>query len=599
MFQTTIRSEQGKKKDNTDSNSDNKPKINFGEMLKGHANVPNLGSQPAQMMVEDEEEKPTQKKAIQKKTMVEEEEELQTKETPERQSESSVTSGTKVSMPDGVKDKMENSFGTDFSSINIHKDSEQATNMGALAYTQGNDVHFAPGQYNPNTQGGQELIGHELTHVVQQRQGRVKPTKEQRKDLAVNDNPLLENEADTKGKKAANGQTVNVVNSISEGLLQAKWSERKKRKKFEKAKAKHAKNINRLKKLIQIGLSSTDIFIRNSCEAVKKKVVPLYALTTTGDSKQRQIKSNKLIKQYNARGGRQLELDSYVRYFPDPFSNSGGDIYSTPVYYNWQNINFDLNIHKHRAAAAGFAKGGVIAIPEPANRTDDNQLLSYISHEVQHIMDRHNDDTGISNDLSSYKSEYRAYSYANATEFSSFSNTTIQNREGYNWLERQYQIFNHIRTNYKYVNDAWNDPDPVKQGAFRNAVVAYINPDTEGANKLNSIRINYFYDALSKISKEPLFKIPKTIGLVKQLPSIGRGLIDEGLPDKFKTKPGSLLSPEVQNLINISFFKDFSKLQKEDAQYILNEGDALQEKMKSNLEVDAYSMILKLLYSVK
>jgi hypothetical protein len=471
--------------------------------------------------------------------------------------------------------------------------------MGALAYTQGNDVHFAPGQYNPESSKGQELIGHELTHVVQQRQGRVKPTKEQGKGLSVNDNPSLENEADTKGKKAANGQTVNVVNSISEGLLQAKWSERKKRKKFEKAKAKHAKNINRLKKLIQIGLSSTDIFIRNSCEAVKKKVVPLYALTTTGDSKQRQIKSNKLIKQYNARGGRQLELDSYVRYFPDPFSNSGGDIYSTPVYYNWQNINFDLNIHKHRAAAAGFAKGGVIAIPEPADRTDDNQLLSYISHEVQHIMDRHNDDTGMSNALSRYKSEYRAYSYANATEFSSFSNTTIQNREGYNWLERQYQIFNHIRTNYKYVNDAWNDPDPVKQGAFRNAVVAYINPDTEGANKLNSIRINYFYDALSKISKEPLFKIPKTIGLVKQSPSIGRGLIDEGLPDKFKTKPGSLLSPEVQNLINISFFKDFSKLQKEDAQYILNEGDALQEKMKSNLEVDAYSMIIKLLHSVK
>ncbi|MBN2422746.1 DUF4157 domain-containing protein, partial [Candidatus Woesearchaeota archaeon] len=88
--------------------------------------------------------------------------------------------------------------------------SDQATNMGALAYTQGNDVHFAPGQYNPGSQQGQELIGHELTHVVQQRQGRVAPTK-QGKGLPVNDNPALEKEADEMGAKAAQGGGANVV----------------------------------------------------------------------------------------------------------------------------------------------------------------------------------------------------------------------------------------------------------------------------------------------------------------------------------------------------------------------------------------------------
>ncbi len=222
MFQTTIRSEQENKKNDSNSSSENKPKINFGEMLKGHASVPDLGKQPAQMMVEEEEEKPTQKKAIQKKTMAEEEEELQMKEPPEKKSKSSVTSGTKVSMPDGVKGKMENSFGTDFSNVNIHKDSEQATNMGALAYTQGNDVHFAPGQYNPNTQEGQELLGHELAHVVQQRQGRVKPTKEQGKGLAVNDNPSLENEADFMGARAAQGKDAQVVGVDSGNDIQRK-----------------------------------------------------------------------------------------------------------------------------------------------------------------------------------------------------------------------------------------------------------------------------------------------------------------------------------------------------------------------------------------
>ena len=40
----------------------------------------------------------------------------------------------------------------------------KAEEIGALAYAQGTDIHFAPGQYNPECQEGQKLIGHELTH---------------------------------------------------------------------------------------------------------------------------------------------------------------------------------------------------------------------------------------------------------------------------------------------------------------------------------------------------------------------------------------------------------------------------------------------------
>jgi len=50
------------------------------------------------------------------------------------------------------------------------------SSLGAQAYTQGTDIHFAPGQYQPSSQGGQELLGHELAHVVQQADGRVKAT---------------------------------------------------------------------------------------------------------------------------------------------------------------------------------------------------------------------------------------------------------------------------------------------------------------------------------------------------------------------------------------------------------------------------------------
>jgi hypothetical protein len=67
---------------------------------------------------------------------------------------------------------------------------------------------------NPNTQGGQELLGHELTHVVQQREGRVQPTK-QGKGITVNDNPTLENEADVMGKKAVEGGEISVNNTAS------------------------------------------------------------------------------------------------------------------------------------------------------------------------------------------------------------------------------------------------------------------------------------------------------------------------------------------------------------------------------------------------
>lgn len=105
-------------------------------------------------------------------------------------------------MPDGLKTKMESSFNTDFSGVNIHPDSTKATNVGALAYTQGTDIHFGPGQFKPDTTKGRELLGHELAHVVQQSQGRVQPTTEIQ-GIPVNDDPGLEMEADSFGRKAA------------------------------------------------------------------------------------------------------------------------------------------------------------------------------------------------------------------------------------------------------------------------------------------------------------------------------------------------------------------------------------------------------------
>jgi hypothetical protein len=105
-------------------------------------------------------------------------------------------------MPVAVQAKMERAFDADFSDVRIHANSQQAVDLGALAFAQGTEIHFAPGQYQPESHAGQEVLGHELAHVVQQRQGRAGITR-QAKGLPLNDDRGLEAEADSLGRQAA------------------------------------------------------------------------------------------------------------------------------------------------------------------------------------------------------------------------------------------------------------------------------------------------------------------------------------------------------------------------------------------------------------
>lgn len=70
-----------------------------------------------------------------------------------------------------VRRSMETGFGADFSAVRIHTDSEAQelnSRVQARAFTTGNDVFFQRGNYRPESSDGQELLAHELTHVVQQ-----------------------------------------------------------------------------------------------------------------------------------------------------------------------------------------------------------------------------------------------------------------------------------------------------------------------------------------------------------------------------------------------------------------------------------------------
>ena len=74
-------------------------------------------------------------------------------------------------LPEETRTEMEAGFGADFSGVNVHTDSESAQmndELGAQAFTSGNDIFFNEGQFSPETQEGQTLLAHELTHTIQQ-----------------------------------------------------------------------------------------------------------------------------------------------------------------------------------------------------------------------------------------------------------------------------------------------------------------------------------------------------------------------------------------------------------------------------------------------
>jgi hypothetical protein len=76
-----------------------------------------------------------------------------------------------------IQAKMGESMGADFSGVRVHTGSEShALNeqLNAKAFTTGSDIFFRDGAYSPQSSGGQELLAHELTHVVQQSTGAVR-----------------------------------------------------------------------------------------------------------------------------------------------------------------------------------------------------------------------------------------------------------------------------------------------------------------------------------------------------------------------------------------------------------------------------------------
>ncbi|WP_082603471.1 DUF4157 domain-containing protein [Flavobacterium sp. Root901] len=96
-------------------------------------------------------------------------------------------------LPDNLKSGMENLSNKNLDHVKVHYNSSKPAAVQAHAYAQGSNIHLASGQ--------EKHLPHELGHVVQQMEGRVKPTMKIG-DTPVNDNPGLEHEATQMGQKA-------------------------------------------------------------------------------------------------------------------------------------------------------------------------------------------------------------------------------------------------------------------------------------------------------------------------------------------------------------------------------------------------------------
>lgn len=108
--------------------------------------------------------------------------------------------GNNTGMPDHLKAGLEHLSGMSLDGTSVHYNSAEPARFGANAITQGKDIHVGPGQ--------ERHLGHEGWHVVQQMQGRVKPTI-QAHGVSINDDSSLEREADVMGERATHRHLFN------------------------------------------------------------------------------------------------------------------------------------------------------------------------------------------------------------------------------------------------------------------------------------------------------------------------------------------------------------------------------------------------------
>ena len=162
---------------------------------------------------------------IQRVKTSQEEEELQMKSAADSGKNASTDLETSInqargggqSLNDSIRQPMEQAFGADFSGVKVHTDgkSDQLNqSIQAKAFTTGKDIFFRQGEYNPGNKGGQELLAHELTHVVQQNSGSVQRSQPVQMKTVENDN-LIQQKSLNSSQSLASTKPITYTQAIS------------------------------------------------------------------------------------------------------------------------------------------------------------------------------------------------------------------------------------------------------------------------------------------------------------------------------------------------------------------------------------------------
>ncbi len=167
---------------------------------------------------------------VQRQQMTEEDETLQMKPmlqrlstgetmaaTPDLENTIQSSRGSGQPLADSIRQPMEQAFGANFEGVRVHtgtQSDELNQSIQAKAFTTGQDIFFRQGEYNPGNQGGQELLAHELTHVVQQSGDKVQRRTAQIQEKSVTNPTTIQRKIAFTGYEAKRLQHKEVVGAI-------------------------------------------------------------------------------------------------------------------------------------------------------------------------------------------------------------------------------------------------------------------------------------------------------------------------------------------------------------------------------------------------
>ena len=155
----------------------------------------------------------------------------------------SASAGHPLHLPDGLRARLEARTGVDLGNVQM-RESDQPESIGARAFTRGNVIDFAPGEFQPGTEEGEALIGHEVSHVIQQASGQVHADSGA---SPVNSDPALERAADAgaQGGGMESVPTMSYSASPVQGFFFMNHYRRWKEKKAAERQAAHIKAIGK------------------------------------------------------------------------------------------------------------------------------------------------------------------------------------------------------------------------------------------------------------------------------------------------------------------------------------------------------------------